>query len=457
MRPRRTIAIVVVLAVALLAAMRLRSPSGELMQVPLRSSDVEAASRVAIRRAVAVAASGQADSLVQSAMNDAMRLIWGAGAAAFGMGQLDDHSSPVPPAGAAVSEPAPSPEPAALDEGEEDGTATIIRPPPPPSSSRLASQTTLPPPPVAVMRAVTPPHNATPASAPPPVSPRPSASIASSAPRSGGSVTATTATMRRILGGSGPLLDLHQRSQQLRLYIYSPPATAGWCASNLTARFPKCAAFQWSGDWELLQRVQRSSLRTIDGDAADFYLVPFLSKCYFNFAAGYKLRPMDSALAQVLTFLKATPWWERRPERHLFFFMSGIGAGIVPSWQKHLSSAVFVVAEGDRQADYFREGHDIVVPGKVSLRHKRQQIGAAERKLVGVFRGSLDASLRDEDGGRVRHKNKLRHALFDHLEEEGRRFIFSGRKSKTCARHATTGPIGLCVPVALCCRGLSLR
>ena len=103
---------------------------------------------------------------------------------------------------------------------------------------------------------------------------------------------------------------------------------------------------------------------------------------------------------------------------------------VLPSWRTHLHRAVFVVAEGDRQADYFREGHDVVVPGKVSAKHLEQQRRADERKLVGVFRGSLDASLRDEAGGRVRHKNRLRHALFDALSEEGRRFIFSGRKSK---------------------------
>jgi hypothetical protein len=45
----------------------------------------------------------------------------------------------------------------------------------------------------------------------------------------------------------------------------------------------------------------------------------------------------------------------------------GVGAGIVPSWRRYLQQSVFVVAEGDRQVDYFREGHDIVVPGKASM------------------------------------------------------------------------------------------
>jgi hypothetical protein len=45
----------------------------------------------------------------------------------------------------------------------------------------------------------------------------------------------------------------------------------------------------------------------------------------------------------------------------------GVGAGIVPSWRRYLQQSIFVVAEGDRQVDYFREGHDIVVPGKASM------------------------------------------------------------------------------------------
>ena len=121
------------------------------------------------------------------------------------------------------------------------------------------------------------------------------------------------------------------------------------------------------------------------------------------------------------------------PERHIFFFMSGVGAGIVPSWHKHLAKAVFVVAEGDREAAYFREGHDIVVPGKVSAKHTPTQLASGKRKRMGVFRGSLDAALRDADGGRVRKKNRLRRALYDALSSEGKAFIFSGRKSKRYA------------------------
>ena len=52
---------------------------------------------------------------------------------------------------------------------------------------------------------------------------------------------------------------------------------------------------------------------------------------------------------------------------HLVVVRPGVGAGIVPSWRRYLQQSVFIVAEGDRQVDYFREGHDIVVPGKVNI------------------------------------------------------------------------------------------
>ena len=241
---------------------------------------------------------------------------------------------------------------------------------------------------------------------------------------------AAPSLLRSILGHSKQLLRLQRQSAKLKLYVYRPPLSAGWSAANLSARFPKCTTFQWSGDYELTNRIGASPQATEDGDAADFYVVPFLSKCYYNHPAKYKLRAMDAALQEVLAFLRRTPWWAARPERHLFFFMSGIGAGSVPSWRSHIAKAVFIVAEGDRQAEYFREGHDIVVPGKISTKHKARQADPSSRSIFASFRGSLDAALRDADGGRVRQRNKLRRWLFRLLEGRGRQWIFSGRKSK---------------------------
>lgn len=237
--------------------------------------------------------------------------------------------------------------------------------------------------------------------------------------------------MNRMLQHSEELMQLRARAARLRLYVYEPPLSAGWSSSNLSARFPRCKTFQWSGDYDLINRMRASKQASKEGDTADFYVVPFLTKCYFNYVASYRLKPMDGALQQVLAYLShAGPWWQRHPERHLFFFMSGIGAGSVPSWPEHISKAIFVVAEGDRQADYFREGHDIVVPGKISTKFKKRQKEPVQRSRLGVFRGSLDAALRDVNGARVRQRNQLRRKLFTALEGRGRQFIFSGRKSK---------------------------
>lgn len=235
-----------------------------------------------------------------------------------------------------------------------------------------------------------------------------------------GSATSAGSAIERVLAGaagSTSLRALHAKAQRLRIYVYRPPrSSSGWCATNLTAQHKKCKTFQWSGDWELIQRMRRSDQYTTDGDAADFYVVPFLSKCYYNFEAKYGLRRMDVALREVMRYLKWHSWWGARPERHLFFFLSGIGAGVVPSWRAHISRSIFIVAEGDREAPYFREGQDIVVPGKIAISRAERPLPPRKRKkLVGVFRGSLDALLRDERGARVRRKNKLRHLLFETL------------------------------------------
>ena len=80
-------------------------------------------------------------------------------------------------------------------------------------------------------------------------------------------------------------------------------------------------------------------------------------------------------------------------------------------------------------ADYLR---DYPPRLQVSTHHKREQRSPLERKYIGVFRGSLDAALRDSEGGRVRKRNKLRRWLAQTLEGD-RGFIFSGRKSKRYA------------------------
>lgn len=131
----------------------------------------------------------------------------------------------------------------------------------------------------------------------------------------------------------------------------------------------------------------------------------------------------------MVSHLRTSPWFDQRPERHLFFFMSGAGAAIAPSWRSLIGRSTFIVAEGDAQADFFRKAVDVVVPGKLSVTLPSSPIPAGERRLLAVFRGSLDAALRDGEGGRVRRENKLRRRLAKQLQAE-RGVVFSGKKSK---------------------------
>ena len=62
--------------------------------------------------------------------------------------------------------------------------------------------------------------------------------------------------LRQVVGNATPLVRLHAQASKLKLYVYEPPATAEWCADSLTRRYPRCMSFQWSGDWELIQRVR---------------------------------------------------------------------------------------------------------------------------------------------------------------------------------------------------------
>ena len=232
------------------------------------------------------------------------------------------------------------------------------------------------------------------------------------------STSPAATTLRRVLGDSTPLLQLHEQAARLRVYVYDPPTSARWSDATLIKRFPKCATFQWSGDFSLLQRLRSSPQSTRDGSSADFFVVPFLAKCYFNYVAKYTLSEMDVAMKEIVSFLRLSPWFDRSPERHLFFFMSGVGADVVPSWRQHLARSIFIVAEGDRQAECFREGHDIVVPGKLSVPHREHQRRSTERTLLAAFRGTLNATLRDAHGRPLRRPHALRQQLGAYLRDE---------------------------------------
>ena len=302
---------------------------------------------------------------------------------------------------------------------ESPPRASALPPPPPPPPSPSVSPSLSPPPPRIRRR-------------PPPPPPVAAARWEAALTPTSSKAERRWALLSRVVNGSAAAPPALQReARALKLYVYAPPADAEWADAHLAEAHPKCTSFQWSGDYELLRRIRKSPQRTLDPAKADFLFVPFLSKCYFNFVAGYSLDKMAAALREVVAYLTAAPGaqWAARPQRHVFFFMSGIGAGIVPGWERAIGRAVFVVAEGDREADYFRYGHDIVAPGKLSTPPARRWRPAASRPTIGVFRGALTATLRDAEGARVKKPNQLRRWLDELLSGE-KGFVFSGHKSE---------------------------
>ena len=166
--------------------------------------------------------------------------------------------------------------------------------------------------------------------------------------------------------------------------MYAPPADAEWAEAHLAEAHPKCTSFQWSGDYELLRRIRKSPQRTLDPAKADFLFVPFLSKCYFNCGRLLALPKMAAALREVVSYLAAAPGarWRRGCSVTSSSSCRGSARSIVPGWERAIGRAVFVVAEGDREADYFRYGHDIVAPGKLSAPPARRWRLAASRPTM---------------------------------------------------------------------------
>lgn len=216
----------------------------------------------------------------------------------------------------------------------------------------------------------------------------------------------------------------------LKLYTYTLHFAD---ASELVRQYPKCTRFQWAGDYHLIEKIRASEYATDDPAAADFLIVPFLAKCYLNYAAHGKLSALGRAFRRLTAELETHEAWRQRPDRHVFFFMSGIGASMLPDppgWAAvpRLKEAIFIVAEGDREADYFRYGHDIVVPGWVTNVPDVASAQPGSKSILGFFRGGMDAALKDAEGHRRFKPNVLRRDLRARLQHEAD-FVFAEKAS----------------------------
>lgn len=215
-----------------------------------------------------------------------------------------------------------------------------------------------------------------------------------------------------VISDGGKLAQASQKSEPLRFYVHK--LSKQFDAEGLVKKHAKCVGFQWSNDLKLLRHV-RDGKTTQDAASADFLLVPFLSKCWFNFEAKYRLDKMEQAFNAIVGELEETEAWRRWPEKHVFIFSSGVGPTLVPGWRK-VRKGIFILAEGDRSAGFYASDRDIVIPGVGKA--TKGQVSDLDlhrpRSLLATFRGTLvRGHARDEVGKSVFCRSLLRQALLN--------------------------------------------
>jgi len=225
------------------------------------------------------------------------------------------------------------------------------------------------------------------------------------------------------------------RSQVTGLRIYVHKLSERFDHDALVKRYPKCSSFQWANDLRLVRYIMQSPVHTKDATAANFFLVPFLAKCWFNYVAKYRLDRMDHDVKELLNELDRTESWQRHAKRHMFLFVSGAGPTLFRSWQS-IRHASFLLAEGDRAAGIYKDARDIVIPGvSVVVPPPPSRDPHRPRRLLASFRGNLIAHMRDAEGKDLFRRSVLRIALVelakgrDDLVVEDRLYLEADRKT----------------------------
>lgn len=201
-------------------------------------------------------------------------------------------------------------------------------------------------------------------------------------------------------------------SKPIRFYVHK--LSKRFDAESLVKKHKKCEGFQWSNDLKFLRHVQDGRM-TEQPSEADFFLVPFLSKCWFNFEAKYKVDAMERDFKSLVEDLQTTEAWKKWPDRHLFIFSSGVGPTLAPGWRK-VRRGIFILAEGDRSAGFYESGRDIVIPGVGKATKGQVSIKDVHRprSLLATFRGTLiRGHARDGVGKSVYCRSLLRQALLN--------------------------------------------
>ena len=209
-------------------------------------------------------------------------------------------------------------------------------------------------------------------------------------------------------GGAGaPEGALEGARKNVKVHVYDLPDRY---EKQLLKDHSNCKHYQWSMEYQI-PRMLRAEAQGPEG--ADFFLVPFLSKCYFNYKANYNRQEMNKVFKGLVEHLRAAhPWWDRAGGRdHIFIFPSGIGASMVPDWRKYVPNSIFLVAEGDRMKDYVNTWKDIIIPATSEKVAAVEWKAFDERSTFIYFRGKFDAKEKDHFGKEKRTPLPLRTGL----------------------------------------------
>ncbi|KAF4753991.1 hypothetical protein FOZ63_016303, partial [Perkinsus olseni] len=70
---------------------------------------------------------------------------------------------------------------------------------------------------------------------------------------------------------------------------------------RLVQKYQECSEWQWSNEYKFPRDLRRRVRSSVD---ADWCLVPFMAKCWFNKVAKYRVQEMAKAASKVVRFIR---------------------------------------------------------------------------------------------------------------------------------------------------------
>ncbi|KAF4659388.1 ribosomal 40S subunit protein S18B, partial [Perkinsus chesapeaki] len=167
---------------------------------------------------------------------------------------------------------------------------------------------------------------------------------------------------------------------------------------RLVREYPVCSEWQWSNEYKF-PKILKQQYVARPPEGPDWCLVPFMAKCWFNMVAKYKLAVMAEAAYKVVDAIRSDAELQQT---------------CPPRKQASLRrpSRVFMKSTGDQLGGFYKARKDIIIPATPKLKVSHH---GGPRRLLALFRGSIELHLRDSEGREVRRTNILRRALIDNL------------------------------------------